>query len=250
MRLNLNIRRGDSNIWFAGTPRWSTQMGDALSPTQAAARLAGRRVLLLLHGYRNTQDAAQGAYSTLLANFESIAALPYDVVICGYMPLSQFGLGFPFARMRAAKAGRIVAAPFRLMNLACLDIQTHSLGGMVALEMLRAGLRCRNLIMSAPAVSNNALEPTSRYGPYLYRAKRIVVAHSVHDPVDWPYRFASWDRMLGCSGPQEPGAIADHAEAHDFSAFVTKHSGYKECREYLELWRDVASAQIYSGNGK
>lgn len=240
--IHMNIRRAGSNIWFAKTPQWTTAMGDLLSPTQVMARVAGRRVLLLLHGYRNTQDSAEGAYATLLENFESVAALPYDVVVGAFMPLSQFKLGFPFARMRAAKAGRIVAAPFRLMNLAYLDIQAHSLGGMVALEAIRAGLRCRNLIMSAPAVSNNALEPTSRYGAYLYRAKRIIVAHSTHDPVDWPYRFASWDRMLGCSGPQEPGAIVDHAEVHDFSALVTKHSGYKSCREYFELWRDVALA--------
>ena len=197
MRLNLNIRRAGSNIWFAKTPDWTTTMGEPVSPTQSMAHIAGKRVLLLLHGYRNTEDSAAGAYSTLLENFESVAAVPYDVIVGAFMPLSQFKLGFPFARMRAAAAGRMVAAPFRLAHMTCLDIQTHSLGGMVALEALRSGLRCRNLIMSAPAVSNNALEPHSRYGPYLYRAKRIVVAHSIHDPVDWPYRFASWDRMLG-----------------------------------------------------
>lgn len=241
MRLNLNIRRAGSSVWFAKTPLWSKPMKGLVSPSQAMTALAGKRVLVVLHGYRNTEDSAEGAYSTLLNNFESVAALPYDVIILGFMPLSQCTLGFPFARMRAAKAGKRIAAALLLARVACLDIQTHSLGGMVGLEALRAGLRCRNLIMSAPAVSNNALEPTSRYGPYLYRAKRIVVAHSIHDPVDWPYRFASWDRMLGCSGPQEPGAIVDHAEAHDFSAFVTKHSGYKSCREYFDLWLRVVS---------
>lgn len=241
--LYLDLCRDGSRIWFAATPHWRTTMGQALTPTQASARLSGKRALLLLHGYNNTEDAAAGAYSVLVRNLEDLGSLPYDVVIGAFMPLSELKIGFTFARHRARKAGRIIAEVCKHLPVASIDVQTHSLGGMVALEALRAGLHCRNLIMSAPAVSDEALEPSSRYGAYLYRANRILVAYSRHDPVDWPYKFASWDKMLGCHGPQEPGAIVAGVDLLDCSNKINKHSGYKASVEYLTRWRQTVEAR-------
>ncbi len=239
--LHLNLRRNGSNIWFAPA-QWRTSMGQVLTRTQVTGRVGGKRAVLLLHGYNNTEDAAAGAYSVLMGNFEDAGPSPYEIVIGAFMPLSQFKLGFTFARHRARKAGSMIAEVCAHLLVASLDVQTHSLGGMVALEALRHGLRCRNLIMSAPAVDDDALEPASRYGAYLYRASRILVAYSRHDPVDWPYRFASWDRMLGAHGPQEPGAITAGVDLLDCSGFIGAHSRYKSCPEYLTWWRQVAVA--------
>lgn len=235
-----------SNVLFADRPEWSDLSGP-LTLTQVAARLSGKRVCVLLHGYRNTEDAAEGAYAQIRANFESLGESPYDEWVGVLMPLSRLKLGFQFARMRAAKAGKMLAGAFWDLFLCgvyqdMIDVQTHSLGGMVALEALREGLRCRNLIMSAPAVDNEALEPQSRYGAYLARAKRIFVAFSNHDPVDWFYRIASRDKMLGVHGPQSKAAIVADVEFVDYTEAISKHSGYKECPAYLSTWRRVARA--------
>jgi hypothetical protein len=175
-------------------------------------------------------------------NLEAIGNNPYDIMVGCYMPLSRFLLGFRLARHRAAKAGHLIHAALSGLEYASLDISTHSLGGMVALEAIRDGLHCRHLVMAAPAVEDDDLEPTSRYGPFAYRVSgRILVGYSKHDPVGWPFRFATWDRMLGCNGPQQPGALPESIIARDFSDLVHSHSGYMECRQYLETWRELAS---------
>lgn len=249
--LNLNLRRSGwfSSIMFAAKPEWSDSSGP-LTPAQVADRLHGKRVLMLHHGYRNTQDRAADAYSRLLLELQGIGPAPWDAVIACYSPLSELKIGFSFARWRADKAGQMIAeAIAALSRLGCrmkkLTAQTHSLGAMVLLEALRAGLRVDDLVLSAPAVDNESMEPgNGRYGAYLCRAKKIFVAFSNHDPVNWFYRLARRDKMLGVYGPQEPGAIAENVEFQDFTDNIQGHSEYKYCAAYLKvLWERLAAIQ-------
>lgn len=248
----LNIRKGatltdgGSNIHVADVPLWYRPLaGRAASVEEVQAAASQGDVLLVLHGYRNTADAAKGAYAVLHQGLETVGRPKLALVIFAFMPLSQFKLGFTFARMRVGKVARKLRECMALVgNYKHLFVQTHSLGGMVALEMLRDGFFCEGLIMSAPAVDNNAMEPMhSRYGAYLHRAGRILVAHSRRDPVDWPFRFASWDKMLGCSGPEQLGAVTENVVAVDFSAEVDEHGGYKECWRYYKLMADFVEGK-------
>ena len=237
--LCLNLRKGNSTILFGAAPEWSEFPSDThLTNEQAAARLSGRRVLVLIHGY-NVEDV-WGAFAEV-----ALQVSPwYDAIVGVPWPGSKLDLAFWLARMRAGKAGKMLAAALAPIKAvaAALDIEGHSLGCMVALETLTAGLRCRNLILTAAAVDNESIQVGERYWDATQRAERVLVAYSRHDPVlAGAYRFAMVDRALGLTGPETPKFCATWVIRLDLSSVISGHSEYKRCPELFEAWKRLAS---------
>lgn len=229
--LSLSLRQGGSTIFF-GPPRWAVVDGPDLTPTQAAARLAGKRVLALVHGYRVSEPT--DAY---LRVWSHVAGL-YDECVMIHWPGSDWMLGFWLARRRAAKAGRLLAGALGPLEPASLDVEGHSLGCMVALEAGNAGLRCRNLILAAAAVDNESIEAGERYEPAVHRAAHVLVAFSRHDGVlAGAYRAGLWDNALGLTGPQDRGRCCLNISSVDCSRTVFGHSEYKRDPAFLAAWR-------------
>ncbi len=234
--LRLNLRRGDST-WRFGAPQWGVVDGDDLTPLQAAAMLAGRRVCVLIHGYNVGQP--DDAYARIASHIGDC----YDEVIAVHWPGSQWTLAFWLAMGRTGKAGRLLADALGALSPASLDIEAHSLGCRVALEAVLYGLRCRNLILAGAAVANEALAVSERFGWCVANAARVLVAWSKHDDVlAKPGRLGLFNNPLGLTGPEAGKRTLPQVISLDCSASVPKHSSYKsDTKTFLPAWRAIAS---------
>jgi esterase/lipase superfamily enzyme len=232
--LILSTRRDNSTFMHGPTTWHHADIGNAPIPAaDVHESLAGQRVGLFLHGY-NVADAL-GAYAELALRLDG----KYDSIIGVTWPGSTLKLGFWPARGRATESGKRIAEALKFMDPSLLDIQGHSLGCRVALEALKHGLTCRNLILAAPAVGDDSL--AREYHEASKNAARVVVAHSEHDQVlRKAYRFAMFDDALGLRGPRQPELVAPHVEAWDLSFEVRSHSDYKRSGAYIRCWRSIA----------
>lgn len=235
--ITLSLRRGASTMWFGG-PEWAEADGAQLTPEAAAIRLLGKRVLVLVHGYR-VNDALD-AYARIGIHVDGL----YDEIVGVLWPGSHLLLGYVFAQWRAGRAGQLLAAALRPLR-ATLDIEGHSLGCRVTMEALRAGgIYPRNVILTAPAVDNESLERGERYGAACAAAHRVVVAHSRRDDVlRTAYTLGSWDRALGLSGPERPERCPSNVVCLDLTAEIGGHSDYKRCMGLFTAWRSLVGAR-------
>lgn len=234
--LRLSIRNGDST-WRFGAPQWGVVDGDDLTPTQAAARLAGRKVCALIHGYNVGQP--DDAYARVASHIGDA----YDELIAVHWPGSQWSMAFWLAMWRAPKAGRMLADALAGPGCAALDVEAHSLGCRVALEALLYGLRCRNLILAGAAVANESLAIEDKFGWCAANAARVLVAWSRHDDVlAKPGRLGLFNNPLGLTGPERGRRTLPQVISLDCSETVPKHSSYKsDTRTFIPAWRDIAS---------
>jgi predicted alpha/beta hydrolase family esterase len=234
--LSLNLRANDtSTIWF-GEPTWFELDGPKLTETQVAARINGKKCLVLCHGY-NTKDAGD-FYSRYLMHMGAC----YDEIIGLSAPLSKFGWAFWLATMRAGKAGRLLVEALSRFEPVVLDIQGHSLGCRVALEALDHGLKVRHAILAAAAVDNESIQKRQKYALAVQRVEgTMLVACSRHDKVlGRAYKLGMLDEALGHSGPQNLADCDSRIKVLDCSDYVNEHSGYRKCTMFFDAWRQIA----------
>lgn len=234
--LTLSLRHGDSTFRF-GPATWSEADGVTLPLAIAAQRLAGKRVLVLVHGYRVTD--ALDAYARIAIHMGGM----YDEVVGVLWPGSRILLGYLLAQWRAIGAGERLAAALQPIR-ATLDIEGHSLGCRVAMEALRAGgIYPRNVILTAAAVDNESLQRGERYGAACAAAHQIVVAHSRRDDVlRTAYTLGSWDRALGLCGPQCRTKLPSNVQCLDLTDQIGGHSDYKRCAGLFSAWRALIAS--------
>ena len=236
--LTLSIRKDNSTIRF-GPAIWSEADGGPITAAAAAQQLAGKTVLVLVHGYR--VDDALDAYARVLLHVGDL----YDEVVAVLWPGSHLLLGYLFAQWRAARAGELLAAALAPIR-AEVDIEGHSLGCRVTMEALRAGgIYPRHVILTAAAIDNESLQRGERYGAACAAAEWILVAHSRRDRVlRTAYTLGSWDQALGLRGPQRPDLCPANVQALDLTPGIAGHSEYKRCPELFAAWRRLAGAGV------
>lgn len=215
-----------------------------------AQQMKDKRVLILVHGFRNTLTNVGKAYQTILkqiigSNLRAEGA--YDLVLGFTWPGFQTALGFFPAKPSANRA----AGYFRgLLELAsahanAVDVQTHSLGAVVALQALSAGTTATidNLLLTAPAVDDEVLQPGKEYNAALKYCRRCVVYHSDKDDIlKFAYRIGDgpeFDRALGWKGPQSPEIIAEKCKevyVVNCRNVVDSHGGYRNAGAFYDHW--------------
>jgi esterase/lipase superfamily enzyme len=233
--LKLNLRRGDSAFRFAPMPSWSHVDGPPIALDDARRLVSGKRVLVLVHGYR-VADAFD-AYARIAAHVGS----RYDVVIGVSWPGSKLILGFPWAINRADKAGLLLAAALKQINPQFIDIEGHSLGCRVALETVRLGVPVRDVILAAAAVDDESIEIGERYGEALAGVRNVLVAYSRHDEaLLFGYRFSQWDTALGLGGPCLGAWLPACVRTADLSSTITSHGSYKRDARFFAAWEALS----------
>lgn len=230
--LRLNLRNGESVYRFGSTPTWGIVDGGELSAEQAAAAIADRRVIVLVHGYR-VEDPVD-AYLRVWSH----VALWYDVLLGAYWPASDFKLGFWFACRRSKTAGRMLAGALAGCSPAALDLEGHSRGCGVVLEALAAGLEARNVILAGAAVDNESIQVGEQYAEAVRHTQRTLVACSARDRVlRGAYSIGMFDRALGLHGPQDPGRCDPRVSVVDCTPSVGDHSAYKsDSKTFYRAW--------------
>jgi esterase/lipase superfamily enzyme len=223
---------------------------DLLDEQNLANQMRGKRVLILVHGFRNTLANVGKAYQTILkqiigSNLRADGA--YDLVLGFTWPGFITPLGFFPAKPFANRS----AGYFRgLLELAsaqakAVDVQTHSLGAVVALQALSSGTTAKidNLLLTAPAVDDEVLQPQKEYNAALKYCRRCIVYHSDKDEVlKFAYRIGDgpeFDRALGWKGPQNRELIIEKCQnvfVIDCRNAVDSHGGYRFAGAFYDHW--------------
>lgn len=209
-----------------------------------------RHVLVLVHGYRNPMPGVASAYRVVERRLRVARLLGeggYDEVVGflwpGFETMAGFVFALPWANRSAGYLRTLLASLGR--SALTVDVQTHSLGARVALQALAfpREVWVDNLLLTAPAVDDEALEPGREFHASLDACRRCLVYHSARDRVlKLSYRFGAHDAALGYKGPQRPEVIAAEVPAVrviDCSAVVASHGGYRRAAAYYAHWRRV-----------
>ena len=224
---------------------------ETLTPDGLAEAVRHRRVLVLVHGYRNPIREVTGAYRTVEEALRARGMLgvpgAYDEVLGFLWPGFETVVGFVLAGPWANRSASFFRALLRTLRPAAraIDVQTHSLGARVALQALAFPheVRVNALLLTAPAVDNECLEPGGEFHASLASCRRAVVYHSSRDTVlRLSYRVGARDRALGHKGPERPTVIArrvPNVVVVDCTAVVAEHGGYRRAPAYYAHWRRV-----------
>jgi esterase/lipase superfamily enzyme len=227
--------------------------GASITSANFLQAIAGKRVMVLVHGYNNDRLDVLDSYGTIerqmrLLNFLGGAAAPYEAVIGFAWPGGSVRLSFPFARARADDSAPHLArllGDLRSAN-AIIDLNTHSLGAHVAFEALRdvPANTVRTAWNFASAVDNESVEDGERYYTASQGCSSFYVFHSKNDPVlrVW-YRIGDlfdFDTALGYSGPEDPRSIMDRSQnvrVVNCKDIVSSHGGYRSAGQ---VWSFMA----------
>ena len=218
-----------------------------------AQQMIGQHVLLLIHGFRNPLQGVGRAYQGLLKG----------LIDNGLMGQSGYGLVLGFAWPGfATPLGFLPAVPFAnrsagffraLLELVSqhartVDVQTHSLGARVALQTLAGQTEgfVDNLLLTAPAVDDESIEPGHEFAGALDSCRRCIVYHSEKDAtLKFAFRVGDvpeFDRALGWKGPQHPDIIRNESPdviVVNCKNVVRTHGGYRSAPAWYEHWGRV-----------
>ncbi len=257
-RKNFSISQGfsDKNVIrnFPFLPR--LDQFEEVDELNLAQQMQGKHLLILIHGYRNPLANVASSYQRVLkglidAKLMHNPAIPgstgYDLVLGftwpGFETLAGFIPAIAFANRSAGYFRNLLELASR--NALTVDVQTHSLGARVALQALAGGTEgfVDNLLLTAPAVDNECLEPKKEFHGALQFCRRALVYHSDKDKVlKFGYLIGGHDVALGLRGPQHPDIIK--AQCPDVfvvncKKVVSSHGGYRAAGAYYEHWSRV-----------
>lgn len=222
----------------------------AMTDGELVEAVKGKHVLVLVHGFRNpfrNVAPAYGKVEKVLAANGMISDDGYGLVLGFLWPGFQTPVGFFAAVPYANRSGGHFRDFLESMagSARTIDVQAHSLGARVVLQAadFKDEVWIDNLMMIAPAVDNECLEPKKEFNDALESCRRCVVYHSSKDRVlKIGYRIGQLDRALGLSGPENPDVVEKECTqvfVVDCSAVVTEHSGYRDSKEYIAHWKRV-----------
>jgi esterase/lipase superfamily enzyme len=224
-----------------------------LDETNLAAQMRGKHVLILVHGFRNPLQNVGSAYQRVLTGLiaaELVGEDRYGLVLGFVWPGFSTPLGFfpavPFANRSAGFFRSLLELASR--NARTVDIQAHSLGARVALQTLGGQSEgfVDNLMLIAPAVDDEVLEPRQEFNLALNLCRRCLVYHTDKDNVlKFGFRIGDgpeFDRALGFKGPQHPKIIDQKCPdvfVIDCKKVVASHGGYRSAPAYYGHWGRV-----------
>ena len=227
---------------------------EALGPNDLTAAVEGKHALVLVHGYRNPLKNVAKSYKRVEQGLTAaglVGAGGYGEVIGFVWPGFQTALGFFAAVPWANRSASHLRKLLQLLRSEALtiDVETHSLGGRVALQSMafKGDVWVDNLLLTAPAVDDECPEPKQEFNGSLESCGRLFVYHSKEDEVlTRAYRLASFDRALGDHGPQHRDVVeasCPNVRVIDCAALVFDHGGYRDISEFYAHWARVLSGE-------
>ena len=221
-----------------------------LQPSGLTQAVAGKSVLILIHGYNNELGDALRAYNLIEKRIGNLlGAMAYDIVLGYAWPGGDHKLEYHPARRRASAAGeRFVSWLPEFAGAASVDVLTHSMGTRVFLRGLSPGAPAhaapiRYHLATASAVDNESIE----FREPFYAATKLTdgtwVFHSKHDRVlRYAYTIGDCDIALGLTGPEDPAKISRHSKnvkVVNCRKYVGSHGDYKKCDEFYGFLKKI-----------
>ena len=227
-----------------------------LTLTDVLDAATNKHVVILVHGFNNPMENVLGAYWEMVqAMKDSFVGGPagYGLVIGFAWPGLQTGLGYFPSRLTAKKSAPFLTDLINAVRAVAhsVDVETHSLGARVALVALANPKKVfvDNLLLTAPAVDNNLLEPDEAFYASLGSCNRCFVYHSGRDPV-LKVAYLIGDvadgirKALGLKGPRNKKITLDkcpNVYVVDCTARVDSHGGYRKIPQFYAHWNQVLS---------
>lgn len=205
---------------------------------------AGKRVLILVHGYRTDYESIVASYDTI----ERRIGHCYDKVIGFVWPGGWTRVGYQVSKRRADRSAvelRQLIGHLAWQGAVAIDIQAHSLGAHVALECLNHSRLIRGLYLAAPAVHHDCLE-FGRFFEAHFNSLRIHILHSSNDPVlGWWYRIGTLGhKALGHRGAADVERLPANVVQVDCSSVIHGHSEYRHSAAVYAYWeKSVGGAE-------
>jgi esterase/lipase superfamily enzyme len=233
----------------------------SLDLDELSALVDGRHAAILVHGFRNPMRNVLAAYGSIQRDLKAKGLLDEsdDHPVANYGRVIGFVwpgfrtrlIGFLAARPSANRSGELLRQLLSRLRRSArsLDVQTHSLGARVALQALATGddLWVDNLMMTAPAVDNECLEPEEEFSVSLDNCRRALVYHSSSDAALKKYSIIAVDKALGAKGPAHPKVIetqCPNVYTVDCAAVVrSDHGGYRKAPKYFDHWGRVLAGE-------
>lgn len=203
-----------------------------------------KNVLLVVHGYNMTYSHALDQFTHYQASFEK----KYDIII-GYL----WPGGNQWWEYRHARRRTLDELPYRLLSTMSqfkavsknVDVLAHSMGCRLTLEMLNLARipLIRNLFLTAPAVSNTALQLGQRYHEAVRNSKHVYVFHSENDEVaSYAFPIVEGEKTLGLYGAKHPDLLPYNVTVIDCSHYVDSHSGYSSAIFFQSYVKKILKA--------
>ncbi len=192
------------------------------------SHVEGKRVLILVHGVKNTKAQVAAAYSQILNR----ASASFDIGVGFVWPAGSTPLAWPvvstFADRSVGKLEELIDNVYR-HNPASVSINAHSLGCPVAIKAINRPIT--SLWMLAPAM-------TRYIGRYANHFKHLTIppqiCYSKRDSALMMYM--SWPPFLPALGMFGEGGRVKHGISHDFTNDVGfNHTGYRYCSKLYQL---------------
>lgn len=247
---DIKITRG-----VAADPASLTPRANGLKDIKTA--VAGKRVLLLVHGYNNEFADVIRAYDLIEDQVKKHMRNKYDLVMGYTWPGGDDRFDYFAAKTRSGALAPRLCETLRQLHASAtrpdsLDVMTHSMGARLTLEALKhlpIQKVVRNLFLTAAAIDNESIERGEEYFTANRRVRNSFVFHSQHDQVlKFAYNLAEWDRALGLNGPENPADIMQHAKntrVVNCKRKVNAHGDYKSTDElYKFLNKQIETANV------
>jgi esterase/lipase superfamily enzyme len=220
--------------------------------------ITDKRVLLLIHGYRNKRENVVGGYGMIenqmrVKSILGTGGRAYDEVVGLAWPGGLFRISYLIAKKRVNKIADSVFA--RLEKLVAqakaVDVMTHSLGARVILKAMQNAAPgkqlIRNLILTAPAVDDESIQEGEKFFAATQACRDVYVLYSDDDPVLSTFfkvpLLGDSDRALGDRGPEKPNKIGKNVHLVDCINIVKEHSDYRKRLELYTFIKKVLDGQ-------
>lgn len=208
--------------------------------------VAGKRVLMLVHGYNNEFADVIRAYDLIEDQVKKHMKTRYDLVVGYTWPGGDDRFDYFAAKTRSGSLAPRFCENLRQLHSSAkrprsLDVMTHSMGARLTLESLKllsTRKVVRNLFLTAAAVDNESIERGEEYFTANSRVRNSFVFHSRNDQVlKFAYSVAEWDRALGLNGPEDPADIMQHSKNAIIVNCKHKINGHGEYKYTDEIYK-------------
>jgi|GEM_PF-446626 esterase/lipase superfamily enzyme len=226
-----------ANFWDDDKVAPHTQFGEVtdqgitklLDPSEVQ-RFAGKRVLILVHGFA-TPEACY-PYFTVQANMLDDGS-PYDAIIGYIWPCYTNHLAYLQAKSHADLVAPRLKILLKLLQpvASCIDVAAHSLGNRLVLKALdfteNTPVLIHNFLSIAPAVDNESIEMGEEFFDSTKHCSNLYIFFSQRDDVlRWAYFASEWDKALGYDGAEHPKKIPQNVQMVDCTSIIDSHDGY------------------------
>ncbi len=220
------------------------------------SQFQGGRVLVLVHGFNNTEEDAEGSYHKVMQYLSQAENSELYTHVIGYLWPGYDDFYDYFAAKEDVEkiAGRMSGHLDKLSTVASsVDILAHSMGNRLILDSLlklsekNKDQKINHYYSFAAAVGEESIERRQIYFPATQLCRKMTVFHSSHDDIlKFVYLLTEEDEALGSDDDILFSSMPKNVQFIDCTPFVDGHTAYFEPTAF-PLYRFICNSVDWPG---